>query len=129
MDKIDNYYVTRYNMAFRFENLTIWKKAFELSDEIDRVAKSFPKIELFSLTTQIKRASDSVVLNIAEGSTGQSKIEFKRFLNYALRSAIEVVSCLFLSRERNYINDITFQKLYHDYESLCKMITALRNSL
>ena len=60
-------------MAFRFEDLIVWKKAFELSDEIDKVAKSFPKIELFSLATQIKKAADSVVLNIAEGSTGQSK--------------------------------------------------------
>ena len=116
-------------MAFRFEDLTVWKKAFELSDEIDKVAKSFPKIELFSLATQIKKASDSVVLNIAEGSTGQSKIEFKRFLNYSLRSAIEVVSCLFMSRKRNYIDDLTFRKMYDDYEGLCKMITALRNSL
>ena len=116
-------------MAFRFEDLQVWKKAFDLSDEVDRIAKQFPKVELFSLTTQIKKAADSVVLNIAEGSTGQSKLEFKRFLNYSLRSAIEVVSCLFMARKRNYMDEDSFKRMYADYETLCKMITSLRNSL
>lgn len=116
-------------MAFRFEDLEVWKRAISLSNEIDIIAKEFPKIELFSLVSQIKRAADSVVLNIAEGSTGQSKPEFRRFLNYSLRSAIEVVSCLFLAKSRSYISPDDFQRLYGEYEVLCKMITALRNSL
>ena len=66
-------------MAFRFEDLEVWKRAIALSNEIDTIAKGFPKIEMFSLVSQIKRAADSVVLNIAEGCTGQSKPEFKRF--------------------------------------------------
>lgn len=116
-------------MAFRFEDLEVWKKAITLSNEIDIIAKGFPKIEMFSLASQIKRAADSVVLNIAEGSTGQSKPEFKRFLNYSLRSAIEVVSCLFLAKSRAYMSPANFQRLYSEYEILSKMITALRNSL
>ncbi len=116
-------------MAFRFEGLQVWQKAIALSDEIDKVAREFPRIELFSLVSQIKRAADSVVLNIAEGSTGQSKTEFARFLNYSLRSAIEVVSCLFMSRNREYISPQKFKELYDEYEILCKMITTLRNSL
>lgn len=56
------------NMAFKFEELKIWQISLLLSDEIDAVAKQqFPKVELFSLTTQIKKAADSVNLNIAEG--------------------------------------------------------------
>ena len=78
-------------MAFRFKELRIWQKAFQLSNEIDTISKSFPKAEMFSLGPQIKRAANSVVLNIAEGSTGQTKPEFKRFLGMSLRSAIEVV--------------------------------------
>ena len=53
-------------MAFRFEELKVWHMAADLSNEIDFLARRFPKIELFSLTSQIKRAADSVVLNIAE---------------------------------------------------------------
>lgn len=113
-------------MAFRFEELKIWQKAVELSNEVDLLTKSFPVDERFSLASQIKRAADSVVLNIAEGSTGQTTPEFKRFLNMALRSAIEVVACLFLARTRSYTTEETFRKLY---EVLCKMITKFRDSM
>jgi four helix bundle protein len=64
------------------------------------LTKSFPKDELFILSSQIKRAADSVSLNIAEGSTGQSNDEFKRFLGYATRSGAEVAGCLYLTRSR-----------------------------
>src|ERR1700679_2368883 len=116
-------------MAFRFEELLVWQKAIDLNDQIDRLVKSFPKDELYILTSQIKRASDSVVLNIAEGSTGQTKPVFKTFLGYSLRSAIEVVNCLIIARRRDYITEIKFKPLYDEYEVLVKMITALRNSL
>ena len=116
-------------MAFRFEELRVWQSALRLSNEIDIVAESFPKKELYSLSSQIKRAADSVVLNIAEGSTGQSKPEFKRFLRIALRSAIEVVACLFVARTRSYIEEPAFKKYYCEYELLCKMITKLIDSL
>ena len=116
-------------MAFRFEDLQVWQKAMDLDESISQLTKSFPKDEIYVLTSQIKRAADSVVLNIAEGSTGQSKAVFKLFLNYSLRSAIEVVSCLFIAKRRTYLNDNSFQELYNEYEVLVKMITALRNSL
>ncbi len=70
-----------------------------------------------------------VVLNIAEGLTGQTKPVFKTFLNYALRSAIEVVSCLIMAKRRDYITDINFRHLYDEHEISVKMITSLRNSL
>ena len=117
-------------MAFKFESLQVWQKGLDLTDEIDQLTKkSFPKEELYVLTSQIKRAADSVVLNIAEGCTGQSNAIFKQFLNYSLRSAIEVVSCLFIGRKRNIINEGDFKRLYEEYQSLVKMITALRNTL
>ncbi|WP_299289669.1 four helix bundle protein [uncultured Mucilaginibacter sp.] len=116
-------------MAFRFEELNIWKKAMDLNDSIFLFAKTLPKDELYVLSSQLKRASDSVVLNIAEGSTGQTKASFKLFLNYAMRSAIEVVSCLFIAKRRSYIDEIQFKTLYDDYEVLVKMITNMKKSL
>ena len=115
-------------MAFRFEDLQVWQKALDLGEQVNQLTKEFPKEEIYILTSQIKRAADSVVLNIAEGSTGQSKAVFKVFLSYSLRSAIEVVSCLFIARKRNIIRDEKFKLLYSEYESLVKMITALKNS-
>lgn len=116
-------------MAFKFENLKIWQKALELTSEVDTLTKSFSKDELFVLSSQIKRAADSVVLNIAEGCTGQTNPVYINFLNYSLRSAIEVVSCLFIAKRRNLINEPDFQHLYNEYQALTKMITSLRNTL
>jgi len=116
-------------MAFRFEELKVWQLALRLCNEIDILVKGFPREELYSLCSQMKRAADSVVLNIAEGSTGQSTAEFKRFLGIALRSAIEVVSCLFIAHTRKYTSDPDFKKFYEEYEVLCKMITKLRGSM
>jgi four helix bundle protein len=115
-------------MAFRIEELKVWHRAVDFSNEIDLLAKTFPVQERFSLATQMKRAADSVVLNIAEGSTGQSIPEFKRFLDIALRSAIEVVACLHLAHKRKYVDDAAFKKLYEEYEILCKQTTKLRDS-
>ena len=83
-------------MPYKFEKLIVWQKAVDLSDVVNQVTKGFPKDEIYILTSQMKRAADSVSLNIAEGSTGQSNPEFNRFLGIALRSAIEVVGCIFL---------------------------------
>jgi four helix bundle protein len=116
-------------MAFRFEDLQVWQKGLDLSEQINQLTKTFPKDEIYILTSQIKRAADSVVLNIAEGFTGQTKAAFKVFLSYSLRSAIEVVSCLFIAKKRGFIVETQFSKLYNDYETLVKMITALKNSL
>jgi len=116
-------------MAFKFESLLIWQKAFDLADEIHIQAQAFPKNETFSLASQIKRAGDSVVLNIAEGSTGLSNAEFARFLTIAMRSAIEVVACLMLAKKRKYITEGIYIKLYGEYEQLCRMITKFRDNL
>lgn len=116
-------------MPFKFEKLIVWQKAVDLSDIVNQVTKGFPKEEVYVLTSQMKRAADSVSLNIAEGSTGQSNPEFNRFLGIALRSAIEVVGCIFLAKRRGYISDDNFDKIYHMCEEILVMINALRNSL
>ncbi len=93
------------------------------------VSKTFPKDELFILTSQIKRAADSVSLNIAEGSTGQSDAEFRRFLGIALRSDIEVVACIHLARKRGFIKNEDFERIYSLCEEILVMINSLRNKL
>ena len=116
-------------MAFKFEKLNVWHKALDLCVEVGELASSFPSFELYSLSNQIRRASDSVVLNIAEGSTGQTNPEFARFLRYSLRSAVEVVACLFIAKKKAYISENNFDKYYNEYEHLCKMISKLNESL
>jgi four helix bundle protein len=116
-------------MAFSFENLRVWQEALDLSEKISVLIRTFPPEEKYVLSSQILRAADSVSLNIAEGSTGQTKPEFKRFLGIALRSAIEVIGCLHLGKRRKLIDDKIFKDLYDFTETLIKGIQALRNSL
>ncbi len=116
-------------MAFKFEKLEIGNLAIDLADEVHVLTRVFPKEEMFSLTSQMKRAADSISLNIAEGSTGQSNPEQGRFLGYAQRSALEVVNCLYLAIKRKYINQQQFDKFYSASEKLVVKIQVFKNSL
>ena len=127
--KINGPWSRETKLAFKFENLEVWQKAIKLTYAVHSLTKKFPKEEQFILTSQIKRAADSIALNIAEGSTGQTNNEFKLFTNYAIRSAIEVISCLYIGKERNIIKQDDFEKLYSDLTVLVKMLQSLRNVL
>ena len=116
-------------MAFKFEKLEVWKKSVEFSFQIHELTRDFPKEELYIMTSQIKRAADSIALNVAEGSTGQTNAEFRLFIGYAIRSAIEVVSCLYLSKKRKIVNENNFRRLYNELQEIIKMLQGLRNSL
>lgn len=116
-------------MSFKFERLDVWQKSLDMSFYIHDLAKSFPKEEIYILTSQMKRAADSVALNIAEGSTGQSNSEFKQFLGYAIRSAIEVVACLHIGKRRNIIETNKFHELYNRAEVVVKVLQALRKKM
>ena len=81
-------------MKFKFEKLIIWQKAMDLGEEVNTLAYSFPKMEIFNLSSQMRRAVDSVALNISEGPIGQSNPEARKFMGYSIRSLAEVVTCL-----------------------------------
>lgn len=116
-------------MPFKFEKLAVWQKALDLTGIIHDITRSFPKEELFVLTAQIKRAADSVCLNIAEGSTGLSNAEFSRFVQIAMRSNIEVVGCIFIAQRRNLISEEHFSLVYRTCEEILAMLNGLRKSL
>lgn len=113
----------------KFEDLRVWQKALEITVIIHNLTRSFPKEEMFILTSQIKRAADSIALNIAEGSTGNTDAEFNRFLQMANRSAIEVIACLHIANARNIITIEDFNKIYDEINSLIRSIQALKKSI
>jgi four helix bundle protein len=84
---------------------------------------------MFGLSSQIKRAANSVSLNIAEGATGNSNPEFRRFLTMASRSCAEVISCLYLARRRSYIDQNEFTDVYSKTETIFKMINKLKSTI
>jgi four helix bundle protein len=116
-------------MSFKFEKLKIWQRALNYANDVHILSRKFPKEEMFSLTSQFKRAADSISLNIAEGSTGQSNKQFANFLSIALRSAVETVGCLYLAKKRGYIDENEFKKLYNEVNEISKMIQSLRKTL
>jgi len=93
------------------------------------MTREWPKEELYILTSQIKRATDSISLNIAESCTGQSNPEFRKFLGYSSRSALEEINCLYLVKGRNLINEEIFNNKYETVGEIVKMIFGLKNSI
>src|SRR5438105_10199300 len=89
----------------RLKELLVYKKALKLTNVVRSVTRGFPSEELFGLTAQFKRAVDSVVLNIAEGAGNLSNKEFKRFLNYSIRSGFECIGCLDIALENDLIDE------------------------
>jgi four helix bundle protein len=65
----------------------------EFGEQINTIVYNFPKTELFNLSSQIRRAANSIALNILEGSIGQTSPEFKRFMSYSIRSLAKAVTC------------------------------------
>ena len=90
---------------------------------------TFPKKEMYNLSSQISRAADSVALNISEGSIGQSNPEFRKFMGYSIRSLAEVVTCLHKARNRNYIDENEFGAHYENAFNLMNMMIAFRSKI
>ena len=84
-----------------YKDLQVWKKSHELTLEIYKVTKSFPKEEIFALVSQLRRASASIPTNIAEGSGRFTKKDFASFLQISLGSAQEVEYLILLSKRKN----------------------------
>jgi four helix bundle protein len=116
-------------MSFKFKNLRIWHIAMDYAEELFQISKEFPKDEIFNLTSQLRRASDSIALNIAEGSILQSGPVNRKFLSYSIRSLAEVVTCLHKAKRRNYINENKFHTQYNQAFNLMNMMVSFRSKI
>jgi four helix bundle protein len=116
-------------MKFKFESLIIWQRAMDLGEDINKLSDKFPKKEIYNLSSQIRRAVDSIALNISEGSIGQSNLEFKKFMGYSIRSLAEVVTCLHKAKRREYIVEQEFNKYYNDSFNLMNMMIAFKRNI
>ena len=112
-----------------FEEIEAWKKAREVTLEIYRMTGDGHFARDFSLRDQIRRASVSIMANIAEGHGRRSNLEFANFLNIARGSAHEVQSHLHIALGLGYVDDIAFQKIYSSLSEISKMTLALSKYL
>ena len=114
---------------FKFEKLIIWQKAMLFGESIHKLSLTFPKEEIYNLSSQIRKAGDSIALNIAEGSIGQSNPEQKKFIGYAIRSLAEVITCLHKAKLRKYIDNDNYETLYSESYSLMNMMISFKDKI
>ena len=111
------------NLAHK--NLDVWKKSLEYVSAIYKFTQTFPREEQFGLTSQLRRASVSVISNIAEGFARSSKIETKRFLEIARSSLVEVDTQIEIALELNYLSESDIVDLTESSNHIFAMLTNL----
>lgn len=109
----------------RFEDIEAWQKARELTKAIYALSNDGQFARDFGLRDQIRRASVSIMSNIAEGFGRGGNKEFIQFLSTAKGSASEVQAQLYVAIDAGYINQDQFQKLYSETEATARMIAGL----
>jgi len=112
----------------KFRTLHVYQKALEFSKMVRKATKNFPKDELFGLISQFRRASNSIVLNIAEGAGNSSKKEFARFLDYSIRSGFECIGCLDIAITNGYLNKEEYAQLLSFVNEIIAMLYGLKKS-
>ena len=112
-----------------FEDLTVWKDARKFTNKIYNLTNKFPKEELYGLTSQIRRATVSIMANIAEGFDRRSDKELTNFLSIARASSSEVQNDLYIAIDLNYISQVEFNQLYQEAKKIAKQINGLMNYL
>jgi four helix bundle protein len=108
-----------------FKNLKVWAKAHELTLQVYRFTRSFPKEELFGLVSQMRRCSSSIGANIAEGVGRRSDGEFGRFLHIARGSASELEYHLLLAKDLQFLSQECFDGLTRTTDEVQRMVTSL----
>lgn len=116
------------NYHFKFEDLQVYQKAMDFGETVDALVKKFPNHELYALSSQFRRASDSIALNIAEGYPG-SDAQFVKHLNHAIYSANECVSCSTKAKRRSYFEFETDEENRKMLSELTKMMSSLRRKI
>jgi four helix bundle protein len=113
-------------MKHNFKNLIVWQKARELNKSLYEITAMFPESERFGIVNQIRRASISVMSNIAEGSGRRSEKDFNHFLDYAYASSLELESLIIASADLDFINNSTSSELSTRLIEIQKMIYGLK---
>ena len=107
--------------------LEAWKRALEFLKTVYTTTSTFPKTELYGLTSQMRRAAVSIPSNIAEGAARETTPEFLRFLYIARGSLAELETQILIARDLNYLVDITI--VMNELERVSGLLNGLIRSL
>jgi four helix bundle protein len=112
-----------------FKKIVVWQKAHALTLRVYQVTTSFPKEELYALTSQIRRASASIPANLAEGCGRNTQAELGRFIHIASGSATELEYHLLLARDLGFIDEPTHFELDTSVNEIEKMLTGFAKAV
>lgn len=112
-----------------FKKFEVWQLSHQITLKIYTSTKTFPKEEIFGLTSQIRRSFASIGYNISEGSGRNSDKEFANFINIALGSSNEAENQLILAKDLEYINESDYRDLFEELTILKKKLVSLWNKL
>jgi four helix bundle protein len=96
---------------YNFEKLEVWKLSLQVIKEVKKIVKKFPAEEKYILADQLRRAALSIALNIAEGFGRKSKKDFGRFISNSIGSTLEVIACLKIAEELDYLKEVEIKDL------------------
>lgn len=114
--------------VFSFEKLKVWQEAMDFSVEIYSISKNFPSEEKFGITSQLKRASNSISANIAEGTSRKTSKDKAHFSTIAFSSTMEVLNHIILCYKLKFINNEVYHNLRNRIYKISNMLNALRKS-
>ena len=113
---------------YSFEKLEVWKEARRLVVWIYTITNSFPADEKFGLTTQLRRASVSVVSNLAEGSARRTAKDQAYFSQIAYSSLVEILNQLIIANDLKFVSNEVLAEGRTIIEALTQKVAALRNA-
>lgn len=113
----------------RFEDLKIWQKAMNITENCYKASENFPKEEKYGLTSQLRRSAVSIPLNIAEGAGINTNGEFRQFLGIANGSSFELLTQLYLSKRLNLITEEKVRPIINEVLEVAKMSYSLQRTL
>ena len=118
-------------MVRAVEELEVFRRAYRLSLEVHRFTLRLPRIEQFGLGEQLRRSSKSVCANLAEGfgRQGQSKAEFRRFVQMGIGSAAESGTWLSYCVDLGYLDAPVGERWRGEYQEIGRMLQALSGRL
>lgn len=112
-----------------FRELKVWEKAHNLTLAVYKATASFPRDELYGLTSQIRRSCVSIAANIAEGCGRSGEAELGRFLQIALGSASELEYHLLLTRDLAFLDRKDYEHLASEVTEVKRMLTSFIQKL
>ncbi len=105
-----------------FRNIKAWQKAHQLVLAVYQATQTFPKEELYGLTSQTRRAASSIPTNIAEGCGKNTESELARYMQISMGSASELEYHLLLAKDLHYLDEVQFEELQSATIEVKKML-------